>query len=204
MTHFDTSAGKGFTLVESLVVVAIFTMLSLGLTGTIISLYQANAYTLEQAYEVNNARRGIERAVRDIREMTYGDNGTYPLVETGTTSIGFYSDIDRDQSVEFVRYVLIGTTLNKYVYNATGTPLTYSTTTPNETYTISQYVRNGVQATSTFRYYTEGGVQSTASTSVTDIRYIEMTTIVNVDPNRSPGEFTLRSSAAPRNLKTSF
>jgi prepilin-type N-terminal cleavage/methylation domain-containing protein len=195
---------KGFTLIETFVVISIFTLLSLALTATITNLYKTNAYTLEQAYEVNHARRGIERAVRDIREMTYGDNGSYPLVEMGTSTIGFYSDIDRDYSVEFVRYRLVGTTLYKYVYNATGTPLTYGTTTPDETYTISLYVRNVSQATSTFRYYMEDGVLANASTTVTDIRYVEMAAIINIDPNRSPGEFTLRSSATPRNLKTSF
>lgn len=189
---------------EALVVIAIFTALSLAITTTIGNLYQTNAYTLEQAHEVNNARRGIERAVRDIREMTYGDNGTYPLVEAGTSTIGFYSDIDRDQSVEFVRYRLTGTTLYKLVYNATGTPLTYGTTTPDERYTISEYVRNIAQATSTFRYYIEGGSPATATTTITDIRYVEMTAIINIDPNRSPGEFMLRSSATPRNLKTTF
>ena len=195
---------KGFTLVEFMVVITMFSVLTLALTNSITSFYQINAYTLAQAYEVNYARRGLELLVRDIREMTFGDDGTYPLVLMGTSTIGFYSDIDRDNSVEYVRYVLSTTTLYKYVYNATGTPLTYSSTTPDETHTISEYVRNTAQATSTFRYYMEGGAIASATSTVTDIRYVEVKLIINVDPVRAPGEFTLRSSTAPRNLKTTF
>lgn len=198
------SHSKGFTLVEVIVVTSIFTLISLALSVIIGNLYKTNAYTLEQAYEVNHARRGIERTVRDIREMTYGEDGAYPLVTMGTGTISFYSDIDRDESVELVRYELSDTTLFKYVYNATGTPLTYDTDTPDETYTISEYIRNTTQATSTFRYFLGDGQSSASTTRTTDIRYIEIQAIVNVDPNRNPGEFSLRSSAAPRNLKTSF
>ncbi len=187
-----------------IVVLALFSVLSLALANTITSFYRANAYTLAQAYEVNSARRALELLTRDLREMTFSDDGTFPLATMATNSIAFYSDIDRDNSVEYVRYALSSTTLYKYVYNATGSPVTYPTTTPSETYVVSEYVRNASQGTSTFRYYIEGGSASTATSTVTDVRYILTTLIINVDPTRSPGEFTLRSTAAPRNLKTTF
>jgi prepilin-type N-terminal cleavage/methylation domain-containing protein len=195
---------KGFTFIEMIVVLALFAILSLAIADAILMFYRANAYTLEQAYEVNSARRGLELFTRDIREMTFGDDGTYPLATMGTNTIAFYSDIDRDSSVEYVRYTLSGTTLYKYIYNATGTPIVYATTTPSETHVVSEYVRNNTQATSTFRYYIEGGSIATATSTVTDVRYVLGTLIINVDPNRSPGEFSLRATAAPRNLKTSF
>jgi len=195
---------RGFTITETIVVTSIFAVLSLALMQTIVTLYRTNAYTLEQAYEINHARRGVERTVRDVREMTYGDDGSYPLVEMASGTIGFYSDIDRDNSVEYVRYTLEGTTLYKYVYNATGTMPTYDLDVPDETHTISEYVRNDEQATSTFRYYIQGGSLATATSTVMDVRYIDVTAIINIDPNRNPGEFMLRSSAAPRNIKTSF
>jgi type II secretory pathway component PulJ len=198
------TAEKGLSLVETIVVVSLFSLLMLGITSTIAMLYRTNGYALAQASEVSHARRGIEALSRDIREMTFGDDGTYPLVSMSSTSIGFYSDIDRDNSVEYVRYTLATTTLYKYVYNATGTPLSYGSTTPDETYIISEYVQNKVQGTSTFRYYLESGAAATATSTVTDIRYILLNLVINIDPYRNPGEYTLRSSAAPRNLKTTF
>lgn len=195
---------QGFSLVEVIVVTGLSTLIMLALTATITSLYRTNGHALAQAYEVYHARHGIELAARDIREMTFGDDGTYPLVSMSSTSISFFSDIDRDNSVEYVKYVLSTTTLYKYVYNATGTPIAYGSTTPDETYTVSEYVQNKLQATSTFRYFMDGGVLATATSTVTDIRYITLNVIVNIDPNRNPGEYTLRSSIAPRNLKINF
>ncbi len=194
---------SGFSVAEVVVVSAMFGILITAVTSTIVTFYQVNSYTLAQAQEVHHARRGVERLVRDIREMTFSDDGTYPLVSMATNSLAFYSDIDRDNSVEYVRYVLATTTLYKYVYNATGTPLVYSST-PDETYTISEYVRNITQATSTFRYYMDNNVPASATSTITDIRYIGVYLVVNVDPTRTPGEFMIHSSAAPRNLKTSF
>ena len=195
---------RGFTLVEMIVTVGIFSLLLIALFDAIATFYRVNAYTLAQAYEVNSARRGLDLIMRDMREMTFSDSGTYPLAVMATNSIGFYSDVDRNQSVEYVNYVLSGTTLYKYIYHATGSPPVYSTTTPDETDIVSEYVRNNTQATSTFQYYVDGGTLASATDTVTDVRYIQTTMVINVDPGRTPGEFTLRSSTAPRNLKVNF
>lgn len=188
------------SLVELIIIVAIFTVLSLVTTLSIQSFYTHNTYTIAQANQVSHARRGIEALVRDIREMTYADDGAFPLIEKEDDSISFYSDIDRDDSVELVRYELSSTTLRKYVFNATGFPPTYSTTTPDETFIISEYVQNGLQNQDSFTYYDENGNEAAATSSVTDIRYIDAILIINVDPLGDPGEFMLRSSAALRNL----
>lgn len=193
---------RGMTFVEVIVVTAIATVISLAISSAISLLYEYNAYSFAQSAQVEEARRGITRMVRDIREMTYADNGGYPLLVMNEHTIGFFSDIDRDESVEYVEYVLASTTLEKFVYNATGTPPTYSTSTgPEEIFILSDYVQNINQGTTTFTYYDVSGNPAGATTTVADIRYVEAKVIVNVDPIRDPGEFMLRSSAALRNLK---
>lgn len=191
---------RGLSLVETVVIVALFSVLMIVISESIASFYRLNAYTIAQAYQVDAARRGIDLLVRDLREMTFADDGTFPLVSMGTTSVGFFSDIDRDMSVEYVVYRLASTTLMKYVYNATGTPPIYSTSTPAETSTLSEYVQNALQNVPIFVYYDENGVKATATTTATDIRYVGVNIIVNIDPVRDPGEYSLRSSAALRNL----
>ncbi len=191
----------GFTLVETLVVLALFTILMLAVMESIASFYRLNAYTIAQAFQIDYARRGTDIMVRDLREMTYADDGTFPLTMMQNYRVGFYSDIDRDNSVEYVEYVLASTTLYKKIFNATGSPPVYSTTTPESTTTISAYVQNNNQNVPIFVYYDSAGVPATATTTVTDIRYIRTSLIVNVDPVRDPGEFVLRSSASLRNLK---
>lgn len=181
-------------------VVGMFTVLSLAIFNAIDAFYRFNAYTIAQAYQVENARRGVEFMVRDLREMTYADDGTFPIVSMGTSSIQFFSDIDRDDSVELVEYRLSSTTLYKYIFDAAGDPPSYSTTTPDQTRIISEYVQNFVESTNIFGYYDANGVQTTATSTVTDVRYVDVQLIINIDPVRDPGQFMLRSSASLRNL----
>ena len=192
---------KGMTLVEMLVVVALFTILMLVVTNSIAAMYKYNAYTFAQAYQVQNARNGMQSLIRDVREMTFADNGTFPLAIMEPYKIGFYSDIDRDDSVEYVEYELIAaTTLTKQIYNATGSPVQYDLSASDETYQLSEYVQNFTQGSSTFRYYDNAGTEVTNSNNITDVRYVTAEIIVNIDPVRDPGEFMLRSSAALRNV----
>lgn len=191
----------GMTLVEMIIVTALFSMLMLALGTTAANLYKANAYNIAQSYEVSNARRGVQALSRDMREMTFADDGTFPLARMEDHIIGFYSDIDRDNSVEYVEYELsTSTVFVKRVYNAAGTPVTYDTSAPQETYILSEYVQNIVDGNPTFFYFDTYGNPATATTTVTDIRYISAELVVNIDPVRSPGQFQLRASAALRNI----
>jgi len=187
--------------VEVIVVLAIFSIVSIAISESATSFYRFNAYTIAQTYEVSDARKGMELLVRDMREMTFADDGTFPLARMEDDLIGFYSDIDRDDSVEYVEYEVATTTLFKRVYNATGSPPTYNTTVPDSTLTISEYIQNNLQSTTTFVYYDGEGFPATPTSTVTDIKYIQAKIIVNIDPLKNPGQFMLRSSAALRNLK---
>jgi len=197
----NTPAQKGMTLVEMLIAIGIYTVLMLAITNSITTFYQYNAYALEQSNEVDNARRGVTQWNRDVKEMTTAEDGTWPMAISGEHRLGYYSDTDRDDSVEYVEYILASTTLRKFTYNPTGSPATYDLTTPDSEEILSEYVQNRNQATSTFFYYDNNGVQLASTSPIINIRYIQMQVIVNIDPDRNPGEFMLRSSLAPRNLK---
>ncbi len=197
------SAPKGFSIVETIIVIGLFSIVALAIGESIASFYRLNGYTLAQAYQVSSARRGVEQLVRDLREMTYADDGTFPLVVMEDNEIGFFSDLDRDDSVEYVEYELISssTTLEKRIYNATGSPPTYNFGSPDTTLSISDYVQNEIQGTPIFVYYDSNGLPATATTTVTDVAYVQVSIVVNIDPVRDPGQFMLRSSASLRNLK---
>lgn len=189
------------TYVEMIIVIAIMAILSVLILTSIASFYRYNAYTIAQAYQVNFARRGVEALTRDLREMTYADNGAFPLIEKEDHRVTFYSDIDRDDSVELVEYVVASSTLYKYTYDAEGSPPSYSTSTPDTAVLLSEFVNNLEEGFTTFNYYDAAGNTATSGVSVTDIRYIDINLVINIDPVRDPGEFLLRSSASLRNLK---
>ncbi|HEX8591654.1 MAG TPA: type II secretion system protein, partial [Candidatus Paceibacterota bacterium] len=98
------------TLVEMLVVIAIVSSAGIALSSAIQYFYKSNAFLLEQNAALDNARRGIREAVVAIREASYGDDGSYPIASAATSSLTFYSDFDRDDSVEKEQYVLQGGT----------------------------------------------------------------------------------------------
>lgn len=194
---------SGMTLVEMVIVVGLFGLLTTMIFGAAQFFYQTNGYTVAQASEIDHARRGVTTLTRDLREMTYSENGSYPVNEMEEHLVGFYSDIDKDSNVEYVRYELDagGTDFYKRVYNPAGNnPPTYDLTSPDEEILMSEYVQNRDQSLSTFIYY-DSNNNVVSSAQLADVRYIEAQIIVNIDPIRSPGEFILRTAVAPRNLK---
>lgn len=197
----DRIAQRGMTLVEAVVAVGLFTVLSLAITTSMASLYEYNAYTIEQANEIDNARRGITQWSRDAKELTTAEDGTYAIAVIEPHRFGYYSDTDLDDTVEYIEYILATTTLTKYTYNPSGTPASYDLTSPDSEQILSEYVQNINQGTSTFFYFDDFGNALSSSSPIIDVRLIRMQLIVNIDPNRSPGEFMLRSSIAPRNVK---
>lgn len=191
----------GLTLIETMVVIALYAILTGMIFTAAQSLYQVNNISAAQSNEVENARRGMTRLTRDMREMTYAEDGTFPVTTIEEHKIGFYSDIDKDDSVEYVEYELATTTLYKRTYNAVGSPPVYNLASPDQTEILSEYVQNIAQATSTFFYFDTDNSALASTSLLTDVRYIKAQIIVNINPIQSPGEFMLRSGVAPRNLK---
>lgn len=186
---------------EVIMVTSISTILMLVITFSIVSVYRNNAYALAQTGEVDSARRGLQTWTQDVRELDFGANGAYSIQSAEPQYMAFYSDIDPDAITEFIEYELVDTTLYRRVHKAGGFPATYSTSTPATT-VLSEFVQNNLEAIPTFRYFNNNGDEiSNPTAQITDIRYIKMQLVVNIDPVRAPGEFMLEGSAAPRNLK---
>ncbi len=97
---------KGFTLIETIVVIFIFSLTIATVGGLIAALYRINDYNWKQATTINEARRGIETMVKEIREAREGENGSYPIEKAQDKEFIFYSDIDDDGQTEKVRYFL--------------------------------------------------------------------------------------------------
>ena len=199
MMHMFRKQARGLSLLEMLITLGIFTLIMVSITNSILYFYRANTSSIEQAYQVDSARKGVQLLVRDIREATYADNGAYPLAEMASTSVTFYADTDRDSATEKIRYQLNGTNFGRNVIDPSGTPATYPG--GGATSTVSQYVRNALQNTPVFRYYNASSTEITNSADIADVVTVSVSIIVNISPYRLPGEFTLRSSATLRNLR---
>jgi len=198
---------KSFSLIEVIVTVFIFTLALGAVTGFIIYLYRSYSYNFEQIQAINEARKGIETMVKEIREARYGDDGSYPLEEAGDFQFIFYSDIDRDDLTERVRYFLEGTDFKKGVVEPSGDPPQYILADENVSI-LSSYVRNTSQPI--FTYYNGDWPTDTINNPLptlarlTETKLMHVYLKVNIDPNRPPDDFELESDAQIRNLKTNL
>ena len=199
MRYLSTNRMRGMTLIEVLVVVAIMGTAGLALSSAIQYFYRSNAFLLEQTAALDNARRGVREAVVAIREASYGDDGSYPIEAAATSSLTFYSDFDKDNSVEKERYTLINGTLYRVVTNSGGSPPGYAGQ-PVSTSTIAAYVSNGTVPI--FTYFDSSGTQlSATSTDESAIASVTITLMVDLNPARAPNIFTLSEMATLRNLR---
>lgn len=183
-----------------MVVIGITSIVGLMLGNMIVFTYRANAYIYQQTAATDNARRGVEFSLQNLREATSGADGSYPLSAVATSSVTFYSDVDVDGSVEKVRYYLSGTTLYRAVTNPVGSPPSYAGQAAATT-TIASYVRNFTANATLFHYYGEDGVELSAPVDTADVRTVGMSIMIDVDPNRTPTTYTIIGSATFRNLR---
>lgn len=190
----------GMSILEALIAVAVFAIAMGAVVSSVLFFYRANRSAIEQAFAIDSGRKGVSLMVRDIREAAFADDGSFPVSSFGTSTLTLYSDVDRDSSVERVRYFLEGTNLKKGHLEATGNPLVYDP--QNETVSVvSDSVRNGAQGVPVFTYFTQGGSQITDFTAATTVSRVTVNLIININDDTLPGDFTLRSSAALRNNK---
>jgi len=189
---------KGISLIETIVAIAIFLITISAVTSFVFYFYRTSDYDLQQLSAINSARRGMEIIVGELREATYSDVGSFPLIEASGQSFSFYSDIDKDNKVEKVRYFLENSRLKKEELEAEGNPPEYQS--GNETISlISENVRNGDN--DIFTYYDADNNLVQDLEKIAEISLVEIRLIVNIDPNRPPEEFTLISNAQLRNLR---
>jgi len=195
---------RGFTLIETIVVIIIFTLALGTVFGLIIMAYRIQSYTWQQSQAIEEARKGVEIMVREIREARTGEDGSYTIYKTEDKEFGFYSDIDRDLDIEKVRYFiegdpdsLEGALFKKGVINPVGIPATYPTSSEVVT-TLAKYLRNNPPI---FRYFDETGSELSPPARRKDTTLMQVYLIINVDKNRPPQNFKLKSEVQIRNLK---
>lgn len=194
------SKQRGFSFMEMMVVIAIVSAVGLAVTTMIQFFYQKNAFVLEQTDALDSARRTVLDTVRTLREASYGDDGSYPILSAATSTITFYADTNNDGSAEKIRYYLSGTTFYRGVTKSAGSPPVY-TNQPESTTTVVQYVRNAT-STPLFTYYDHtGAVLSPTSTDPAQIAAVTISVWTDLNPNRAPNIFNLSETATLRNLR---
>jgi prepilin-type N-terminal cleavage/methylation domain-containing protein len=97
---------RGFTIVEMLVAIFIFAVITTALFSIIPTLYRADRYALQQTAAIDEARRGMKTMLRELREASPGQDGSHMIELAMPNELIFYSDIDQDDKTERIRYYL--------------------------------------------------------------------------------------------------
>ncbi len=191
---------RGFTLIETLVTILVFTIIMGALTGLIVRAYRTQSYSFQQSQAIEEARRGVEIMVKEIREARTAEDGSYVIYDAKDDELCFFSDIDKDLTIEKIRYFFEDNNFKKGVIEPVITDgiAVYSTSTDDEIVSIlSLYVRNGPAI---FRYFDADGEELPSPARRRDTRVMRVFLIINVDPNKDPYNFELESDVEIRNL----
>jgi type II secretory pathway pseudopilin PulG len=190
---------NAFTLVETIVLIAVITLVSITLGMLLVYFYKTNAYTLEQSVAVAQSRKGVEDSMLYLREATFGSDGSYPISTATTTYITFYANMNNDATVERITYRRIGNIFYRTVVTPTGNPLSY-TNGAIATTTVATSITN-TNAVPIFRYFDSASVELTYPIAISRISSIRTTVVIDVNVNRAPVALTLSAGATLRNLQ---
>lgn len=194
----------GFTLLETVMVVAFFSFLSLGMAEVFLSAYKNYNQQSASLSSADAARRVAFGFANELRNAASGNDGAYPLNKAGDSEIIFYSGADLSGAiVKRIRYYMSGNTLYRGVITPTGNPLSYNA--PEIIRTAQTNLENSGTGVPAFYYfdgnYSGAGNPLVQPVNLNQVKFIK-TNLVISSPNA--GTFTVTSGAALRNLKNNL
>jgi len=194
---------KGFTLVETLIAIALFTGLMVILTTFQKDIFINNAFIQSSLIIESEARGALKRAIAELRAASQSNDGQFPIVLADENKVTFFSDINNDGLREKIRYFVATSSLMRGVIKPTGIPATYV----DSEETLSTVVHDIVNPTSTpvFDFY-DSAYNGTSSPMVSpvdivSVRLIRITIMIDTNPTRAPAMMTFSSQVMVRNLK---
>ena len=197
----------GFTLVEAIMTIAIFSLLAYGIIGLVSNvLLGGNRQQLLLAGS-DQARKIAFNIMRELRNATTSNVGAYPIEQAGSQQLVFYSNADTDPDLERINYYLLNNKLYRGIINPSGNPLTYNPATEQVT-VVQNDVANGARPL--FNYYdgSYNGVSEnplSQPVNVTQVKYVKVTLYVtNRGGLTSQNSFFVTTGGTIRNLKTNL
>jgi prepilin-type N-terminal cleavage/methylation domain-containing protein len=194
---------RGFSLVEIVVVVGIFGIITVAISTFQVGIFKNNKIAQDSLSSAQDARSILGMMVRELRSASPGNDGSFTIAQAATNTIVFYSDTDGDGLKEKIRYFLATTTLKKGSIKPTGSPLSYSIANEKQSF-LAYNIRNST-STPLFEYfdtnYTGTSSPLTQPVSTTLVRLVKINLVIDLDPNRAPMIRSFTSQVNLRNLK---
>ncbi len=201
------NTNSGFSLIELLIGMALFT----GLIAVVIAfqslLSQSEEFGFKTALSIESANASVQTIINELRLAKESENGAYPLEIAQDQEIVFYSNADKDEDIERLRYFLDGSELKKGTINPTGFPATY----PSQDETVRIIAQNVTSGTNPIFYYynqdwptdqTNNPLATPAPLS--QITLVKVSVTVNANPNQPESEISFEPFVQIRSLKSNL
>jgi prepilin-type N-terminal cleavage/methylation domain-containing protein len=196
---------SGFTLIEMVVVIALFSLISYGLLALVSGILTNSSQQGSLLANNDSARRVAFGLMRELRNAQTSATGGYALASAADQSIIFYSYTG--STVDRIRYYISGGKLYKGVTKPSGSPAVYDLATETNT-VVQNDVANG---TNTLFYYYDGSYNGVTNNplsspvSVTDVKLVKINLMIYKRGRAgSTATYTVTASGAIRNLKTNL
>lgn len=194
---------RGFTLIETMVVVVIFFVMVGALVTFERDTLQQNSFYQNRLLADQDARQGLRRMVAELRTAVASDGGAYPIAAAARDSLTFFSDVDKNGTHDQVRYFLDGATLRRGVIKPAGTPAVYDPTTESVDILASGFADANQIIFSYFdQNYAGTSTPLSFPVDLSAIRLIKIAFKLDADTARPPGPATYSTQVVIRSLKT--
>lgn len=198
------SIQTGFTLIETIMTIFIFSIIMLGTSLMLKYILENNRQQPMVIDNIYQARRVADNFVKELRNATHGANGAYPVNQASDTQIIFFSTAIRNNgTISRVRYYISNNTLYKGITDPTGNPLDYNIA--NEVITTLT-TKMSLGANPLFYYYDGNyngeGVPLESPVNLNQIKFIKINlTVLKELTKTSNTTFIVSAGVSIRNLK---
>ncbi|MEI8337751.1 MAG: prepilin-type N-terminal cleavage/methylation domain-containing protein [bacterium] len=201
---FSKKVSAGFTIIELILAMFIATIIMAGATGFFKNIFQTSKDQVLLLNNLDSARIALLKFTDEIRNSTYGNDGSYPINSAGNSQVVFFTSSGGSTTTsKRVRYYLSGTTLYKGVVMPSGSPSVYNLSSE----AISN-VATGIQnGSSTLFYYYDGNYAGSSTplaqpVNINQIKFVTMNLILNRQNNNvASSTYNISGGANIRNLK---
>lgn len=194
----------GFSIFEVLIVSALFALVLLAVVSLRSNLDVLDNIINQRLQSRSDLAQTLQIFVTELRSAGPSSLGGYPIEAAATSSLIFYSDIDKDGLFERVRYSFVSSTIQKGVVKPTGNPLTYAISSEATTTVVNYVIPQA--STTIFTYYDTSytGFEAALASpiSVSNVRIVKISIYADVNPQKSPTPVFFTNTVNIRNLRS--
>lgn len=206
MSHPLFKEHNGTTLLEVLVAMSIFVVLSAGAIALFLNSFHAQDTVWKELGLQDEGRVVLSHMTASIRKAEESNIGSYPVKSASGTEFVFYANIDGDPLKERIHFFRDGDMLVRGVTKPAGEPFVYSEA-DETTSTLIHHIVNEPNDP-VFSYYDESysgsGSALPSPIAPTSVHLVRIHLVLDNDQNAPPAPLTMNTVTEIRNVKQNY